>query len=35
MSINNFSPPLISLDLHILQNFSNNEEKRYKNKVQI
>ena len=27
MSVNNFSPPLILLDLHVLQNFSNNEEK--------
>ena len=27
MSVNNFSPPLIILDLHVLQNFSNNEEK--------
>ena len=27
MSVNNFSLPLILLDLHVLQNFSNNEEK--------
>ena len=27
MSVNNFSPPLILLDLHVLQNFSNNEKK--------
>ena len=27
MLVDNFSPPLILLDLHVLQNFSNNEEK--------
>ena len=27
MLVNNFLPPLILLDLHVLQNFSNNEEK--------
>ena len=27
MLVNNFSSPLILLDLHVLQNFSNNEEK--------
>ena len=27
MSVNNSSPPLILLDLDVLQNFSNNEEK--------
>ena len=27
MSVNNFPPPVILLDLHVLQNFSKNEEK--------
>ena len=27
MSVNNYSSPLILLDSHVFQNFSNNEEK--------